>query len=270
MEVNPFVVELKDVSFYRGQRAIFDGMNLSIKRGLITAIMGPSGTGKTTLLHLIGGLLKPSKGHLTVLGADTARLGSGAWLSLRKQMGMLFQSGALFIDLNVFDNVAFPLREHTQLPEAVIVDIVKMKLEAVGLRGSELLMPSELSGGMSRRVALARAIGLDPAMMMYDEPFTGQDPISLGVLLKLIRTLNDALSLTSILVSHDVNEVLSVADEVFIISGGQVIGQGTPAQIRADQSPRVRQFIAGEPDGPVAFRYPAPSLQKDFLGGTHV
>lgn len=271
MEVNPFVVEVSDLAFYRAERPIFQNLNLSIQKGKITAVMGPSGTGKTTLLHLIGGLLRPHQGVLRILGEDTARCSSSAWLNLRKKMGMLFQSGALFIDLNVFDNVAFPLREHTTLPESAISDLVKMKLEAVGLRGAECLMPSELSGGMARRAALARAIALDPQIMLYDEPFSGQDPISMGVLLTLIRTLNDTLGLSSILVSHDVTEVMALADEIFIIAGGQVIGRGTPQAIKEDPSPLVRQFIQGQPDGPVPFRYPSKkSLQADFLGESHV
>ncbi len=271
MEVNPFVAELAQVDFCRGERPIFKKLNMQIQRGKITAIMGPSGTGKTTLLHLLGGLLMPQSGEIKVLGQATRGLGRSGWLKLRKRMGMLFQSGALFNDLNVFDNVAFSLREHAHLPEEAICDIVKMKLEAVGLRGSECLMPAELSGGMARRVALARGISLDPELMLYDEPFVGQDPISMGVLLKLIRTLNDSCGLTSILVSHDVHEVLEIADEIWIISGGTVIGQGTPGEIRKDHSALVKQFIAGEPDGPVAFRYPgAVSIEEDFLGGRHV
>jgi len=266
---NDCVVECKSLSFYRGERPIFKALDLGIKKGKITAVMGPSGTGKTTLLHLIGGLLMPKSGDLTVLNTSTTKLSNQRWLNLRKRMGMLFQSGALFIDLNVFDNVAYPLREHTKLPESMIQDIVKMKLEAVGLRGSEKLMPSELSGGMARRAALARAIALDPEIMLYDEPFAGQDPISMGVLLKLIKTLNDTLGLTSILVSHDVSEVLDIADEVFILSNAEIIGKGSPAQIKKDRSAMVRQFIHGEPDGPVAFRYPAPPLAQDFLGEMH-
>ncbi len=269
VKVKPFI-ECRQLSFYRGERAIFKSLDLEIKQGKISAIMGPSGTGKTTLLHLLGGLLKPNSGKLTVFDTPTHNLSNNAWLSLRKRMGMLFQSGALFIDLNVFDNVAFPLREHTKLSASMIHDIVKMKLEAVGLRGAENLMPSELSGGMSRRVALARAIALDPAVMLYDEPFTGQDPISMGVLLKLIKTLNDVLGLTSILVSHDVHEVLAIADEVFIISNGTLIGSGTPTEIRKNKSPMVKQFIHGEADGPVAFRYPAIDLRTDFLEAGHV
>lgn len=267
---SPILVECKGLQFYRGKRPIFKSLDLGIKRGKITAIMGPSGTGKTTLLHLVGGLLMPSAGTLSVLDQPTHNLSGNQWLNLRKRMGMLFQSGALFIDLNVFDNVAYPLREHTKLSESMIRDIVKMKLEAVGLRGAELLMPSELSGGMARRAALARAIALDPEMMMYDEPFTGQDPISMGVLLKLIKTLNDVLGLTSIIVSHDVHEVLDIADEVYIISNAEVIGHGTPASIRKNTSPMVKQFIHGEADGPVAFRYPAMPLAQDFLGESHV
>lgn len=228
--------------------------------------MGPSGTGKTTFLQLLGGLLKPHAGDLAIFNTSTRNLPEKGWLDLRKRMGMLFQSGALFNDLNVFDNIAFPLREHTRLAEPMIRDIVKMKLEAVGLRGAETLMTTELSGGMSRRVALARAIALDPAIMLYDEPFTGQDPISMGVLLKLIKTLNDVLGLTSILVSHDVHEILEIADEVFILANGELIGQGTPEEIRQNQSALVKQFIHGEPDGPVAFRYPAKvDLKTDFM-----
>lgn len=269
MNLKSNIVECHALSFYRGEHAIFESLDLKIKQGAITAIMGPSGTGKTTLLHLIGGLLQPDSGTLSVFDTPTQGLKDQDWLRLRKRMGMLFQSGALFIDLNVFDNIAYPLREHTALSETMISDIVKMKLEAVGLRGTEKLMPSELSGGMARRAALARAIALDPAMMMYDEPFTGQDPISMGVLIKLIKTLNDTLGLTSIIVSHDVPEVLDIADEAYILSGTEIIGQGTSAEIRKNNSPRVRQFIHGEPDGPVAFRYPAPPLKQDFLGDSH-
>lgn len=263
-------VEFKSVSFMRGKRKIFNHIDIRIPKGKVTAIMGPSGTGKTTMLHLIGGLLRANSGEITVLDVPLHGLGRGAMFDLRARMGMLFQSGALFTDLNVYDNVAYPLREHTRLPESAIHDIVLMKLEAVGLRGAENLMPAELSGGMARRVALARAIALDPEIMLYDEPFTGQDPISMGVLLKLIRTLNDALGLTSVLVSHDVKEVLSIADYAYIISGGEVIGEGTPMQLKKHPSGLVHQFVAGEPDGPVAFRYPAPPLAKDFLGISHV
>lgn len=262
-------VEFKGVSFARGKHKVFNHINISIPKGKVTAVMGPSGTGKTTMLHLIGGLIRANRGEVNVLGTTLGQLRRSALFDLRARMGMLFQSGALFTDLNVYDNVAYSLREHTQLPDAAIHDIVLMKLEAVGLRGAEKLMPAELSGGMARRVALARAIALDPEIMLYDEPFTGQDPISMGVLVKLIRTLNDTLGLTSVLVSHDVKEVLSIADYAYIISGGEVIGHGTPHELKEHQSPLVHQFVAGEADGPVAFRYPAPPLDKDFLGTIH-
>jgi phospholipid/cholesterol/gamma-HCH transport system ATP-binding protein len=264
-----FAVEFNNVNFARGKRKVFNHINIRIPQGKVTAIMGPSGTGKTTLLHLIGGLLHANHGEVTVLGSKLNQMKRNDLFDLRARMGMLFQSGALFTDLNVYDNVAYSLREHTRLPESAIHDIVLMKLEAVGLRGAEKLMPAELSGGMARRVALARAIALDPEIMLYDEPFTGQDPISMGVLLKLIRTLNDSLGLTSVLVSHDVKEVLSIADYAYIISNGDVIGEGTPEQLKAHASALVHQFIAGEPDGPVAFRYPAPPLTQDFLRVAH-
>lgn len=268
-DLSDVVVSIKDLDFSRGERKIFDQISLTVPAQKITAIMGPSGTGKTTLLHLIGGLLQPERGTIEVLGQNVPRLSRGKLFALRERLGMLFQSSALFTDLTVFDNVAFPLREHTTLPEVLIRDIVLMKLEAVGLRGAQALMPSELSGGMARRVALARAIALDPEILMYDEPFTGQDPISMGVLVKLIRTLNDALGLTSIIVSHDVSEVLSIADYVYILSGGKVIGQGTPAEIHDHVSPLVEQFVHGQPDGPVPFHYPRPTLQEDFLEQSH-
>ncbi|MDF2690506.1 MAG: transporter ATP-binding protein [Gammaproteobacteria bacterium] len=259
------VVCLQHLTFSRGPRKIFNDVSFNFQRGKVTAILGPSGTGKTTLLHLMGGLLRPDRGSLSVLGEEVPMLPTKRLFALRKRMGMLFQSGALFTDLTVFDNVAFPIREHTDLPESLIRDIVLMKLEAVGLRGAKSLMPAELSGGMSRRVALARAIALDPEIMLYDEPFTGQDPISMGVLVKLIRTLNDALHLTSIIVSHDVKEVLSIADYVYIISGGKMIGHGTPKEIVNVHDERVDQFVHGRPDGPVPFHYPAKPLRKDFI-----
>ncbi len=261
--INPVVV-LEDVVFSRGERLIFKGINLSIRPGKITAIMGPSGTGKTTLLQLMGGLLTPNSGEINVLGHRVADLSRGRLFSLRQRMGLLFQSGALFTDMTVFENVAFALREHTNLPESMIRDIVLMKLQAVGLRGARDLYPSELSGGMARRVALARAVALDPEILMYDEPFTGQDPISMGVLIKLIKTLNQAMGLTSIIVSHDVHEVCSIADDVFILSDGLIIAQGTPEEILKDPDPKTRQFMLGEPDGPVAFDYPALDLYQDF------
>lgn len=260
------LVEIRGLSFARGDRMIFDGVDLDLRRGKVTAIMGPSGTGKTTLLRLIGGQLRPRSGSIRVDGQEVPRLRRDQLFELRKRMGMLFQSGALLTDLSVFDNVAFPLREHTRLGEVLIRDLVLMKLEAVGLRGARDLMPSELSGGMARRVALARAIALDPMMIMYDEPFTGQDPMSMGVLVKLIRLLNDALGLTSVVVSHDVAETSGIADYIYLISGGKVVAHGTPAALDRERSPWVNQFMHGEPDGPVPFHYPAPDFADDLLG----
>ena len=261
------LVCIRGLRFTRGSRVIFDGVDLDIPRGKVTAIMGPSGTGKTTLLRLIGGQLKPMAGSVAVDGQEVAKLGHGELYALRQRMGMLFQSGALLTDLNVFDNVAFPLREHTDLPEPMIRDIVLMKLEAVGLRGGHRLLTNELSGGMARRVALARAIALDPMMVMYDEPFAGQDPISMGVLVKLIRLLNDAMGLTSIVVTHDVSEAMDIADHLYLISDGKVVEQGSPAQLEASSSDWVRQFLHGEPDGPVPFHYPAPDFFEDLMAG---
>jgi phospholipid/cholesterol/gamma-HCH transport system ATP-binding protein len=260
------LVSIRNLVFLRGGRKIFDGVSLDIPRGKITAIMGPSGTGKTTLLKLIGGQLRPDGGSVSVEGRIVHEQGRTALYELRKRMGMLFQSGALLTDLNVFENVAFPLREHTRLPESMIRSLVLMKLEAVGLRGARQLMPSELSGGMARRVALARAIVLDPMMIMYDEPFTGQDPISMGVLVKLIHNLNDGLGLSSIVVSHDVRETVTIADYVYLISEGKVVGQGTPEEIEETPSPWVRQFMHGEADGPVPFHFPAADYAGDLLG----
>jgi phospholipid/cholesterol/gamma-HCH transport system ATP-binding protein len=259
------VVRIRDLVFSRGRRKIFDGITLTIRRGSVTAIMGPSGTGKTTLLRLIGGQLKPDSGSIQVFGQEVPKLSRKRLYELRQSIGMLFQTGALFTDLNVFDNVAFPLREHTDLPESMIRTLVLIKLEAVGLRGARHLMPAELSGGMARRVALARAIALDPRMILYDEPFTGQDPISMGVLVKLIRTLNDALGLTSVIVSHDVQETASIADYLYVLSQGQVVGEGTPEELKASSSPWVRQFLQGLPDGPSPFHYPAPPYFEDLL-----
>jgi len=259
------LVKIRGLHFARGDRVIFDGVDLDIPRGKLTAIMGPSGTGKTTLLRLIGGQLAPDQGSIEVDGHQVQALGRIALYDLRRRMGMLFQSGALLTDLTVFDNVAFPLREHTDLPEPMIRDLVLMKLQAVGLRGACDLQPSELSGGMARRVALARAIALDPMMVMYDEPFTGQDPISMGVLVQLIRLLNDALGLTSIIVSHDVQETAAISDYVYVISQGKVIGQGSPEALAKTDSERVKQFMQGLPDGPVPFHYPAPDYMEDLL-----
>jgi len=259
------LVKVRGLSFSRGSRKIFDGIDLDIRRGQVTAIMGPSGTGKTTLLKLIGGQLRPNQGTIEVDGQNVHRLRRSALFELRKRMGMLFQSGALLTDINVFDNVAFPVREHTKLPEALVRDLVLMKLEAVGLRGARDLMPSELSGGMARRVALARAIVLDPMMIMYDEPFTGQDPISKGVLVELIHKLNDALGLTSVVVSHDVSETAAIADYIYVLSGGKVVGQGTPAALARSDSDWVQQFMNAQPDGPVPFHYPAQDYVADLM-----
>jgi phospholipid/cholesterol/gamma-HCH transport system ATP-binding protein len=260
------IVRIRGLHFSHGANRIFDGVDLDIRRGQVTAIMGPSGTGKTTLLKLISGQLHPERGTIEVDGRDVHRLSRGDLYRLRTRMGMLFQSGALLTDLSVFDNVAYPLREHTRLPRSMIRKLVLMKLEAVGLRGARDLMPAELSGGMARRVALARAIALDPLMIMYDEPFTGQDPISMGVLVTLIRQLNDASRLTSIVVSHDVEETAGIADYLYIIANGKVMAQGAPAEVETAKSPWVDQFMHGLPDGPVHFHYPSPPLEQDFLG----
>ncbi len=259
------LVEVRGLTFKFGSRIIFDGIDLDLQRGKVTAIMGPSGTGKTTLLRLIGGQVRPNGGAISVDGHEVARLTRRELFELRKRMGMLFQSGALLTDLSVFDNVAFPLREHSGLPEAMVRDLVLMKLEAVGLRGAQRLMPSELSGGMARRVALARAIALDPMMIMYDEPFTGQDPISMGVLVKLIRDLNEVLGLTSIIVSHDVAETAAIADYIYVLSQGKVVGEGTPDELHHANSEWVRQFMQGMPDGPVPFHYPAADYAQELL-----
>ena len=271
-ESSPTVVAVtvRDLSFHRGERSIFDRVDLDIPRGKITAIMGPSGTGKTTLLQLISGQLRPDAGRIEVDGICVHQLQRQELYQLRKRMGMLFQSGALFTDLSVFENVAFPLREHTGLPETLIRTLVLMKLEAVGLRGARDLMPAQLSGGMARRVALARAIALDPQMILYDEPFAGQDPISMAVLVKLIRTLNDALGLTSIIVSHDVKETAAIADYLYLISAGRVVEHGTPQELGCSASPWVDQFMHARPDGPMSFHFPAPPYAADLLGETPV
>ena len=255
-------VEIRDVVFRRDQRVIYDGLTASVPREKITAIVGPSGTGKTTLLRLIGGQLKPESGHVCVDGLSVQSLRRSALFDLRKRMGMLFQSGALFAELSVFENVAFPLRVHTDLDDDLIRIVVLMKLEAVGLRGAVDLMPSELSGGMQRRVALARAIALDPEMIMYDEPFVGQDPIGLGVLLSLVKQLNHALGLTSLVVSHDLQETLTIADHVIMIANTRVAFQGSPDVMQTSADPLVQQFLHGNPDGPVRFHFPAPSLEN--------
>lgn len=249
------LIQVHDLVFYRGSRPIYLGVDLSIRRGQITGIMGPSGTGKTTLLRLIGGQLQPYSGRVLFDGVDIAQMSRHDLFAARARMGMLFQSGALFTDMTVYENVAFPLRAHTQLPEHLIAEIVGLKLEAVGLRGTEQLLPAELSGGMNRRVALARAIALDPELIMYDEPFAGQDPIVKGVLVRLIRTLREALGLTTIIVSHDVTETLSIADYVYVVADGKVMGEGTPDQLRAHPSAFVQQFLHGHAEGPVEFQY---------------
>lgn len=259
------LIEVKNLTFKRGSRLIYDNLNLHIAQGKITAIMGPSGIGKTTLLKLIGGQLQPECGEIWFDGQNICQLNNTELYKVRQKMGMLFQSGALFTDMSTFDNVAFPIREHTQLPEALIKQIVLMKLEAVGLRGAANLMPSELSGGMARRAALARAIALDPEFIMFDEPFAGQDPISMGVILGLIKRLNEALNLTSIVVSHDVQEVLSIADYAYIIADKRVIAEGSSEQLLQSQDPQVRQFLEGEADGPVKFHYPATDYTTELF-----
>jgi phospholipid/cholesterol/gamma-HCH transport system ATP-binding protein len=259
------LVEIENLTFKRGERVIYDDISLSIPKGKVTAIMGPSGIGKTTLLRLIGGQIKPESGNIFFAGRNIPLLLRADLYEVRKDMSMLFQSGALFTEMSVYDNIAFPIREHTQLSEAIIEKIVLMKLEAVGLRGARHLQPSELSGGMARRVALARAIALDPELILYDEPFAGQDPISMGVIVRLIRSLNDALGLTSIVVSHDVPEVMSIADYIYIVAEKKIIGHGTPDQIRQDSSALVQQFIQGEADGAVPFHYEAPAYSDELI-----
>jgi phospholipid/cholesterol/gamma-HCH transport system ATP-binding protein len=262
----PPVVEIEQVSFgYDATRRVLHDVTLRMPQGKVYAIMGQSGCGKTTLLRMIGGALHPDSGTARVLGADIASLETAELYALRRRMGMLFQFGALFTDLSVYDNVAFPLREHTNLPAAVINDLVLLKLEAVGLRGAANLKPSELSGGMARRVALARAVALDPMLVMYDEPFAGLDPISLGVVGQMIRRLNDALGITSVVVTHDVYESLKIVDYMYFVSEGKIIAQGTPVEVRASADAFVRQFVDGAPDGPVPFHYPAPSYRSELF-----
>lgn len=260
----PPLVELRDVSCGYGDRLILEGVNLSLPRGKVLALIGTSGGGKTTVLRLLGRQLKPVRGQVLFDGEDLAGLDQAGLYAVRRRMGMLFQFGALFTDLSVYENVAFPLREHTDLPEAMIRDLVLMKLNAVGLRGARDLMPSEVSGGMARRVALARAIALDPDLVLYDEPFAGLDPISLGVAARLIRDLNDALGLTSIIVSHDLHETFAIADQVAMIANGRVVAQGTPEELRHSSDPLVQQFVGAQADGPVRFHQPALPVGKDF------
>ena len=265
----PNVVELADVDFAYavGDKPILSGLSMRFPRGKVVAVMGGSGCGKTTVMRLIGGMVRPQRGSVTFNGADIDAMDQKGLYAVRRQMGMLFQFGALFTDLSVFDNVAFPLREHTDLPESMIRDLVLMKLNAVGLRGARDLMPAQISGGMARRVALARAIALDPALLMYDEPFAGLDPISLGLTANLIRSLNDALGATTIIVSHDVQETFQIADYVYFIANGGIAAEGAPEALRASSDPFVRQFVHAEADGPVPFHYPGPSLADDFAAG---
>ncbi len=260
-------VEINGLDFAYGERQILSGINMRLPKGKLTAIMGGSGCGKTTLLRLMGGQIQPTRGSLKVAGQEVSQLNERDLYQMRRRMGMLFQFGALFTDLSVYDNVAFPLREHTKLPESAIRDLVLLKLEAVGLRGASNLMPAELSGGMARRVALARSVALDPELILFDEPFTGLDPISLSIIATLIRRLTDALGATAVMVTHDVHESLAVVDYVYFMSAGRVVGSGTPDEIKVSADPYVYQFVHAQPDGPVHFHYPAVSLDEDLLAG---
>lgn len=260
----PPLIEFRDVRFAYGDRPILDGVSFSVPRAKVTALMGASGGGKTTVLRLIGGQARAQGGQVLFDGQDVGALSMDALYAVRRRMGMLFQFGALFTDMSVFENVAFPLREHTLLPEPLLRDIVLMKLEAVGLRNARELMPSEVSGGMARRVALARSIALDPELVMYDEPFAGLDPISLGTAARLIRQLNDALGLTSLVVSHDLEETFRIADHVVILANGGVAAQGPPAEVRASADPLVHQFVNALAEGPVRFHYPGAGVEADF------
>ena len=269
MASNP-IVEIDQVSFgYDAARPVLHGVSLRIEPGSVVGIMGQSGCGKTTLLRIIAGWLKASAGTTQVFGQSLADLDAKGIFAMRRKMGMLFQFGALFTDMTVFDNVAFQMREHTDLPPELVDDLVMLKLEAVGLRGAARLMPSELSGGMARRVALARAVALDPRLMLYDEPFTGLDPISLGVIARLIRTLNDSLGQTSIVVSHDVEECFGIVDYVYFVSAGRIVAEGKPDELRRSAEPLVKQFVRGEPDGPIPFHYPAPGYESDLAATAH-
>ncbi len=260
----PALIELRNVTCGYGERIILSDINLVVPRGKVVALMGTSGGGKTTVLRLIGRQIQPMKGEVLIDGQDISRLQGDELMALRRRMGMLFQQGALFTDLTVFENVAFPLREHTRLPESILRDLVLMKLNAVGLRGSRDLLPSEISGGMARRVALARAMALDPELMLYDEPFAGLDPISMGVAARLIRELNDTMGLTSVVVSHDVHETFMIADHVVLVANGRIVAQGTPAEMTASEDPLVKQFVHAEADGPVRFHQPAVDAGIDF------
>ncbi len=265
-DANNNLIEIRDLDYARGHRQIFKNLNITIERGQVTAIMGPSGTGKTTLLSLITRQLRPDRGTILVDGIDVAKLNQKQLYEFRRRFGMLFQNGALLTDYSVFENVAFPLREHTKLPNRLIRHIVLTKLHAVGLRGAADMMPAELSGGMSRRVALARAMVMDPHILIYDEPFVGLDPISMGVIVRLVRQMNDALGISSILVSHDVQEIASVADCSYLISDGKVAASGSPDELSKTSSDVVRQFMHGMADGPVAFHYAAPNYAEQLLG----
>jgi len=258
------LVELRNLTFGYGERAILDNVSLQVPRGKVTALMGASGGGKTTVLRLIGGQNRAQQGEVLFDGQDVTRMDQTQLYAARRRMGMLFQFGALFADLDVLENVAFPLREHTDLSDALIRNIVLMKLNAVGLRGARDLMPSEVSGGMARRIALARAIALDPELVMYDEPFAGLDPISLGTAAQLIRRLNDAMGLTSIVVSHDLEETFQIADQVVILANGRIAAQGTPEEVKRSTDPLVQQFVQAQAEGPVHFHYPGPSVEQDF------
>jgi len=261
------LVELRNITFGYGERKILDNVSLTVPRSRVTALLGASGGGKTTVLRLIGGQLRAQHGQTLFDGEDITTMNADALYDARRRMGMLFQFGALFTDINVFDNVAFPLREHTDLPPPLVRDIVLMKLNAVGLRGARDLMPGELSGGMARRVALARAIVMDPELVMYDEPFAGLDPISLGTTARLVRQLNDAMGLTSIVVSHDLDETLNIAQHVIVLANGKVVAQGSPGDVRRSKDPLIQQFVNAFPDGPVRFHHPGPTLEEDFGGG---
>lgn len=268
MSAEALLVRMRDVRFAYGEREVLRGIDLTVRRGQVVAIMGGSGCGKTTLLRLIGGQIRASSGRVEVDGRDVGEMGADALYAMRRRMGMLFQFGALFTDMSVFDNVAFPLREHTDLPASLVRDLVLMKLQAVGLRGAAALMPAELSGGMARRVALARAVALDPMLVLYDEPFAGLDPISLGIIGQLIRRLNDALGASTIMVTHDVHESLEIVDYVYFVSEGRIVAQGTPDEIRASSDPFVHQFVHAEADGPVPFHYPAAPMASLLEGGS--
>jgi len=267
MQDSQELIAIRNVGFAFGKREIYRDISLTIPRGKVTVIMGPSGCGKSTLLNFIGGRLRPQRGHVIVDGSDVTRLSRRDLYRLRKRMGMMFQNSALLTDMSVFDNVAFPVREHTDLPESLVRHLVLFKLQMVGLRGARDFMPAQLSGGMARRVALARAIALDPMLVMYDEPFTGLDPISKGVIVKLIRELNDALGMTSVVVTHDVAEGCSIADYAFLLAHGDVIGEGTPDELGSSTIEEVKQFMGGLPDGPVPYHYPADDYAADLFAG---